>query len=51
MSVIIVTPAGAYAAKKWNAIGNTRKYANAMPRKKNTTLDTITGSASRFSCW
>src|SRR4029079_788975 len=28
MSVIIVTPAGAYAAKKWNAIGNTRKYAN-----------------------
>ena len=50
MSVIIVTPAGAYAAKKWKAIGKTRKYANAMPTRKNAKLETMTGIASRFSC-
>jgi hypothetical protein len=31
MSVIMVTPVGATAAKNWNTNGNTRKYANAMP--------------------
>ena len=31
--------------------GNTKKYANAMPIRKNTKLETITGTASRFSCW
>ena len=51
MSVIICTPTGAYPAKNPNAMGNTRKYANAMPTRKNRKLDTSTGITKRFSCW
>ena len=31
MSVIIATPFGVVAAKKWKIAGNTAKYANVMP--------------------
>jgi len=50
MSVIICTPTGVYFAKKPNAIGNTKKYANAIPQAKKNTLETSTGSTRRFSC-
>src|SRR6476469_532751 len=51
MSVIIWTPTGVYPAKKPNATGNTKKYANDIPSAKNRQLDTSTGTTSRFSPW
>src|SRR5262249_40372727 len=47
MSVITITPFGATLVKKLNAIGSTRKNANATPTENRIALAMMNGSAIR----